>query len=65
MPRSQEQDTVELASEPVLELTIETLMEHLEPIVKSDESTVQDICRCFVTNLSRPSNTFEASDFVR
>jgi len=43
MSRSQTEDSVELTSEEVLTLTVETLMQHFSLIVQSDEYTATDI----------------------
>jgi putative transposase len=45
MPQSQDQQEVELTCPKVLELTVKTLMEHLDLTVKSNQYTQQDIWR--------------------
>jgi len=55
MPRSQKQETFELTSPEVLELTIETLMEYLNLIVESDEYTQEDVWRILVSASAQAS----------
>lgn len=58
MPQSYPQDTVELTSEQVLELTVETLMQHLPLVVQSDEYTAQDMWQV-LTCASAQASTVE------
>lgn len=58
MPQSYSQDAAELTSEQVLELTVETLMQHLPLIVQSDEYTTQDIWQV-LTCASAQASTVE------
>ena len=58
MSPSQKQDTVELSSEQVLELPLETLQEHLSLIVQSNAYTAGDIWRILVS-VSAEASTVE------
>ena len=55
MPRSQKQETVELTCPEVLELTIKTLMEHLDLIVESNQYTQKDIWRVLASASAQAS----------